>query len=93
MGLQDQSVAPDEENSSPRPAANQGVVEGATIRLHSNPYQALKAISCDFHEGVLTLRGCLPTWHLKQMAQTAVACLDGVQRIVNAIEVVGGGRR
>jgi hypothetical protein len=31
----------------------------------------------------------LPTYYLKQMAQSVVARIEGVQRIVNEIEVVG----
>jgi hypothetical protein len=73
--------------------ANQGVAEGAEIRLRCNSYLALKNVSCEYHEGVLTLRGCLPSYYLKQMAQTAVARLDGVQRIVNEIEVISNPPR
>src|SRR5262245_33857810 len=64
------------------------VAEGAEHRLRSNSYLALKNVSCAFREGVLTLRGCLPSYFLKQMAQTAVNRLEGVQRIVNEIQVV-----
>ncbi len=64
------------------------VADHARSQLLRNPYLALRNIHCDFREGVLTLIGCLPTYHLKQVAQTAVAALDGVERIVNAIEVL-----
>jgi hypothetical protein len=56
--------------------------------LHSNPYLVLKHISCDYLDGVLILRGCLPTYYLKQLAQETVADLDGVDRIDNQIQVV-----
>ena len=56
--------------------------------LHSNPYLALKNISCDLLDGVLVLRGCLPTYYLKQIAQEAVAHLKGVERLDNQIQVV-----
>ena len=86
MGVQDQI--------SPRPAPTfAGVVEGAETRLRSNSYLALKNVSCEFSEGILTLRGCLPSYYLKQMAQTAVARIDGVDRIVNEIMVVASPRR
>jgi hypothetical protein len=84
---------PIDRSNAPRPLRTPAVVEGAEIRLRSNPYLALKNVSCEFHEGVLTLRGCLPSYYLKQMAQTAVSRLDGVERIVNEIEVIGSGRR
>ena len=56
--------------------------------LHSNPYLALKNVSCDYHNGVLILRGCLPTYYLKQLAQQVVVGLEGVGHIDNQIEVV-----
>lgn len=69
------------------------VAEGAETCLRHNSYLALKNVSCEYEEGVLTLRGCLPTYYLKQMAQTAVARLDGVEQVVNEIEVVPASRR
>ena len=56
--------------------------------LRSNSYLALKNISCDLLDGVLVLRGCLPTYYLKQIAQEVVAHLEGVKRIENRIQVV-----
>jgi osmotically-inducible protein OsmY len=55
--------------------------------LRGNAYLALQHISCDFHAGVLTLRGRLPTYYLKQVALTAVAVVEGVERIDDQIEV------
>ena len=71
--------------SGPRPM---GIAELAESRLRSNPYLALKNVSCEYQEGVLILRGCLPTYYLKQVAQEAVASVAGVQHILNQIEVV-----
>jgi hypothetical protein len=62
--------------------------ELAEICFRKNPYPALRTVSCDFHHGVLILRGCLPTYYLKQLAQEAVAHLNGVDRIENLIQVV-----
>jgi len=60
--------------------------------LARHPYLALRRISCDFSDGLVTLRGCLPSYFLKQMAQTAIAEADGVERIDNRIEVVAAER-
>jgi osmotically-inducible protein OsmY len=49
---------------------------------------SLKNVSCAWLDGVLVLRGCLPSYYLKQLAQEAVASLDGVARIDNQIQVV-----
>jgi osmotically-inducible protein OsmY len=56
--------------------------------LSSNPYLALKNISCELLDGVLVLRGCLPSYYLKQIAQEAVASLEGVAAVDNQIQVV-----
>jgi osmotically-inducible protein OsmY len=69
------------------------IAESAESRLRGNSYLALKNVSCDYRDGVLTLRGCLPTYYLKQMAQAAVARIDGVERVINEIEVMAPSRR
>jgi osmotically-inducible protein OsmY len=56
--------------------------------LRRNPYLAMKNVSCDCRRGVLVLRGCLPSYYLKQVAQEAVACLEGVEAVDNQIEVM-----
>jgi hypothetical protein len=63
-------------------------INGRVVALRSNPYLALKNISCYLFDGVLVLRGCLPTYYLKQIAQAAVASMKGVRRIDNQIQVV-----
>jgi osmotically-inducible protein OsmY len=73
----------------PEPETTQfSINELAEKRLHSNPYSALKGVSCDCLDGVLFLRGCLPTYHLKQLAQEVVGGLEGVGRIDNQIRVL-----
>jgi hypothetical protein len=66
--------------------------EEAEARLRRNSYLALKNLSCDYNEGTLTLRGCLPTFYLQQVALAAVAGIGGVERIVSEIEVLTSAR-
>jgi hypothetical protein len=40
----------------------------AEARLLNSPYLELRRVSCEFHEGVLTLRGNVPRYYLKQIA-------------------------
>jgi hypothetical protein len=57
--------------------------------LRSSRYSALRHVSCDYRGGVLVLRGCLPSYYLKQIAQEVVAQLvKGVGRLDNQIQVV-----
>jgi hypothetical protein len=60
----------------------------AERKLHSQPYQPLKNVSCDWLDGVLVLQGCLPSYYLKQVAQEVVARLEGVDAVDNRIRVV-----
>lgn len=60
----------------------------AESQLRSSPYPALHGLTCEFSEGVLTLRGRVPTYYLKQIAQAAVLQLDGVSEVVNSVDVV-----
>jgi osmotically-inducible protein OsmY len=69
-------------------SAGAGVVELAEDRLRSSPYLALRVIDCADHEGSVTLRGCVPTYYLKQLAQEIVAGTDGVRAIHNRIQVM-----
>jgi hypothetical protein len=70
---------------SPQPAP----ADMAERCLRSNPYPALKNVSCDWLDGVLVLRGCLPSYYLKQIAQEVVAHqVQGVGRLDNQIQVV-----
>jgi osmotically-inducible protein OsmY len=69
------------------------MAEWAENRLRGNSYLALKNISCEFEDGVLTLRGCVPSYYLKQVAQETVAPVEGAARIVNLIAVVATGLR
>ena len=77
---------------SPLAVMPQQIVECAEDCLRRNPYLALENVRCDFHEGVLTLRGCLPTYYLRQMAQAAVGPVMGIWSVVNEIEVKRGAR-
>jgi osmotically-inducible protein OsmY len=77
-------VEPATETPNPQPAP----ADVAERRLRSHPYLALKNVACDYQGGVLALRGCLPSYYLKQIAQEAVASLAGVERIDNQIQVV-----
>jgi len=55
--------------------------------LRNSPYLSLRNIVCEYRDGVLTLRGCLPSYYLKQVAQAVACSTEGVQRVINEIEV------
>jgi len=45
-------------------------------------------IACEYHDGTLIMRGRVSSYYEKQLAQEAVRTLEGVEQIVNRIEVV-----
>jgi hypothetical protein len=59
----------------------------AQRQLSESPYLPLRRVSCCFEAGVLTMRGSVSSYYLKQLAQTAVSKLHDVERIENCIEV------
>ena len=63
------------------------VEEVARVRLQHSPYRAIRRITCAFDGGVLILKGRVGTFHYKQLAQVAVADIEGVLEIRNDIEV------
>ena len=64
------------------------VAERAESLLRRNGHLFHQNISCDFQDGVLILRGTVPSYYLKQVAQAVVASLEEVIQIENRMEVV-----
>ena len=64
------------------------IVEAARERLHKQSHLSVQRIWCEFQEGILILRGQVPSFYHKQLAQVAVAGVRGVSQVVNDIEVV-----
>ncbi len=63
------------------------IAESAKECLQNSPYQAVRGILCEGNQGVLFLRGHLSSFHYKQVAQETVAGVQGVNQVVNEIEV------
>ena len=59
----------------------------AVARLQQAPYHDLRQVSCEARGGVLTLRGRVPTYYLKQIAQTLVFSLEGLLDLRNELDV------
>ncbi|CAN5898020.1 hypothetical protein BH23PLA1_BH23PLA1_40360 [soil metagenome] len=61
----------------------------AKVCLEQSGYSALRGIGCDFQDGILRLTGCVPSYHLKPVALTRVAGIEGVREIQDEIKVLG----
>jgi hypothetical protein len=64
----------------------------AVCRLRESGYGALHGVGCAFESGVLHLRGYVPTYYLKQVAQSLVTDLEGVLQVKNQLEVCSQAR-
>jgi osmotically-inducible protein OsmY len=64
-----------------------GTCELAESKLRRSGFLAMQQLSCAFRAGVLTVRGHLPSYFLKQMALALVAEVEGVERIDDQVEV------
>ncbi len=83
--------APASRGESPAAESGNGAaspVAEAGTRLAASGYVALRQIRCESRDGVLFLHGCVPSYHLKQLAQTLVRGIEGVAVIVNSVQVV-----
>ena len=56
-------------------------------RFHRSPYLPLRYIECRLSDGTLVLRGRVPTYYLKQLAQTVARSLNGICCVVNELRV------
>ncbi|MFN9718143.1 MAG: BON domain-containing protein [Planctomycetota bacterium] len=52
---------------------------------------SIRALECGVSDGILTLRGLVPSWFHKQVAQETVRSLSGIRSIVNLIAVAPDG--
>ena len=57
--------------------------EAARGCLQRSPHFPIRSVSCECRQGVLFLRGPLPTFYLKQLAQETVARVGGISQVVN----------
>ncbi len=60
----------------------------ATDRLGSSSHLFLRHVECRVEGEALYLEGKVPSFHLKQTAQSLLQSIDGVGRVINQLEVV-----
>jgi hypothetical protein len=70
------------------PAESNRPTKMARERLDQSGYHALRALNCSVHCGVAVLSGQVPSFYLKQLAQTFVRDVSGIAKVVNNTCVV-----
>ncbi len=65
------------------------ILKSVELRFGRSGYKALSRVFCEFQtdSGILHLRGSLPSYYLKQVAQELVLDLEGVLLVNNQIKV------
>jgi osmotically-inducible protein OsmY len=74
--------------SSEGPLDAKKIAETAKRRILHQPHLSQQRLWCEFDQERLYLRGQVPTFYFKQLAQEAVVGIEGVRQVVNEIEVV-----
>ena len=64
------------------------VAVAASARLLRSRYPELYRVRCEFLEGVLTLRGRVSNYYMKQLAQNLAGKTEGVAEIDNRLDVI-----
>jgi hypothetical protein len=75
--------------SEPHSPGDDDLRAAALALLRSSAYAALRRLRCEVTEAVVIVRGVLPSYYLKQMAQTILLRLDGIRGVMNLVEVRG----
>jgi len=60
-----------------------------TSALQKNPYVDFASMSCETKGGCVVLRGTVPSYFEKQMAQESIRSIEGIDKILNELEVLG----
>jgi osmotically-inducible protein OsmY len=69
-------------------APPQGLIDQVHGALNRSPYLAPREFRIQAEEGVVRLEGAVKSFFHKQMAQETIRRVDGVERIVNCLQVI-----
>lgn len=66
------------------------IVDSAHRALRASGYGQLIKLKALCEHGRVTLQGCVPTYYLKQVAQSVLNSIDGIRNIDNDVKVITG---
>lgn len=64
------------------------ITELVRLALKATGYEQLMTLGVSCQQGRVTLEGCVPSYYLKQVAQSALNAVEGIRAIDNALTVV-----
>lgn len=68
-------------------ALNIELIQRVDSAIRTNPHLIGNRVQCKEDQGIVVLHGQVSTFYQKQMAQEILKRLNGVERIVNQLEV------
>jgi hypothetical protein len=74
----------------PPPLLNPGV-SALQRQFHTSPYWSIRQLVCEIDRERIVLRGTVPTYYLKQVAQSLALKAIGIERLHSDIEVQPDG--
>lgn len=66
------------------------IVDSVHRALRASGYGQLLKLRAQCQHGCVTLQGCVPTYYLKQVAQSVLKAIDGIRDIDNDVRVSHG---
>jgi hypothetical protein len=66
---------------------DRSLLETVNRVLRETGYTPLRCIQCDVSDGVVELTGSVPSFYVKQLAQTAVLRLEQIRGVKNLLRV------
>jgi osmotically-inducible protein OsmY len=73
--------------AAPISTEERGQSPAAKASLADSGYAALAAIACRPAGDAIILKGSVPSYHLKQLAQVFVQRVEGVRKVINRLDV------
>lgn len=64
------------------------IIHEAEDKLSASSHLLRNNVECEYHEGTLVISGRVPSFYLKQTAQSLIQGIEGVERVENDILVV-----
>ncbi|NLY01493.1 MAG: BON domain-containing protein [Rhodopirellula sp.] len=72
------------------PSRDDTLANHAKETLYQRDFRFSRCVTCESRDGVLVLRGRVPSYYLKQLAQATVADIGGIRQIDNRLDVFVG---
>jgi osmotically-inducible protein OsmY len=69
------------------PEDDQKLYKAVMRHLQASGYLQLRRLRCEVADGMVTLSGRVPSFHLKQVAQAAVLRIAAVRKVENLVQV------